>query len=262
VRVQIVGGFLGAGKTTLIRALARRLSARGERVAIVTNDQGSALVDTSLCDADAHIVREIPGGCFCCRYDELEAVLAQIAADGADTVICEAVGSCTDLLATVLVPLAEREVVDVDIAPLAIVVDPWRVQEIEQGPVPPDIAYLFRKQIEEADVLLVSRADLDPPDVSASLRALRADAAVVAVSGTTGTGLDDWESARPAVPATPLDIDYARYGAAEALLGWCNTTVTIEGVTRFAPADVMKAGAEARRRSSAPAPGARFGVRA
>ena len=148
MRVQIVGGFLGAGKTTLIRALARHVSARGERVAVITNDQGRALVDTSLVSADSHIVREIPGGCFCCRYDELEAALLDIAAGDTDVVLCEAVGSCTDLIATVLVPLAERGVVDVDVAPLAIVVDPWRVLEIERGPVPLDIAYLFRKQIE------------------------------------------------------------------------------------------------------------------
>lgn len=240
MRVHIVGGFLGAGKTTLVRALARRHRERGQRVAIITNDQGSALVDTSLCETDATVVHEIPGGCFCCRYDELEDVLVGLASESIDAVICEAVGGCTDLVATVLVPLGERGVVDVEVAPLAVVVDPWRVQEIDRGPVPPDIAYLFRKQIEEADVILVSRADLDAPDVTESLRAIRPDATIVPVSGLTGTGIDTWESAEPAVPAQPLDIDYARYGAAEALLGWCNTTVAFESETPFDPADLAE----------------------
>jgi G3E family GTPase len=46
--VHVVGGFLGAGNTMAIRRLARHLSERGERVAVVTNDPGRALVDTEL----------------------------------------------------------------------------------------------------------------------------------------------------------------------------------------------------------------------
>ena len=56
MNVHVLGGFLGAGKTTLARALAGRLRDQGERVAIVTNDQGSLLVDTQLCrDAGASL---------------------------------------------------------------------------------------------------------------------------------------------------------------------------------------------------------------
>jgi hypothetical protein len=77
-------------------------------VAIITNDQGRALVDTALCQRDGGEVREIVGGCFCCRYDELEAALVGAAESGATVVIAEAVGSCTDLDATVLSPLADR----------------------------------------------------------------------------------------------------------------------------------------------------------
>ena len=46
--LAIVGGMLGAGKTSLILEAARRLSARGLRPAMVTNDQGRGLVDTAL----------------------------------------------------------------------------------------------------------------------------------------------------------------------------------------------------------------------
>jgi G3E family GTPase len=44
----VVGGFLGAGKTTLILAAARLLAARGLSSAIILNDQGESLVDTEL----------------------------------------------------------------------------------------------------------------------------------------------------------------------------------------------------------------------
>ena len=46
-----VGGFLGAGKTTLILAGARELERRGFRTAAILNDQGDSLVDTQLARA-------------------------------------------------------------------------------------------------------------------------------------------------------------------------------------------------------------------
>ncbi|MFT5435088.1 MAG: G3E family GTPase, partial [Myxococcota bacterium] len=119
MRVHVIGGFLGAGKTTAIGALARYYAERGERVAIVTNDQGHALVDTAaLVDVLASKsgsgsqerrttgVTEIGGGCFCCRFPELEDGLVAAAGQGATVALAEAVGSCTDLVATVLSPLA------------------------------------------------------------------------------------------------------------------------------------------------------------
>jgi SAM-dependent methyltransferase/Ni2+-binding GTPase involved in maturation of urease and hydrogenase len=242
VRVHLVGGFLGAGKTTLIRALARHLTATGERVAVVTNDQGKALVDTQLCASELADVTEITGGCFCCRYDDLEAALLAAEAGGATAAVAEAVGSCTDLIATVLSPLTQTAAASqgtFDLAPLAIVVDPWRVQQIEAGEVHEDVAYLFRKQIQEADVVLVSRSDLNPPDVGAEIRALAPEAAVVAVSGQTGEGLEAWLDARPERPAAPLEIDYQRYAAAEGLLGWSNGVVHLRRSAPFDPVQLM-----------------------
>ena len=43
----MIGGFLGAGKTTAVSALAQHLTAAGLRVGLITNDQGSELVDTA-----------------------------------------------------------------------------------------------------------------------------------------------------------------------------------------------------------------------
>ena len=236
----MIGGFLGAGKTTLALALARRLSERGERVAVVTNDQGRSLVDTSRWRDEGARIHEITGGCFCCRYDELEGALLDAADAGATVTIAEAVGSCTDLIATVLAPLADRHADRFDLAPLAVVVDPWRVLEMEAGALHPDVAYLFRKQIEEADVVLVSRADLGPPDVSAVIRAIHPDAPFVAASGTTGEGLEEWIAAAPRRLATPLNVDYDRYAHAESLLGWCNARVRLVGEEEFGPGEVMR----------------------
>ena len=81
VPVQIFSGFLGAGKTTAIRAqLAQRT---GEKVAVIVNDFGEAGFDEAvLAEGEPFRITNIPGGCVCCTapegfVDALGAVLAQ-----------------------------------------------------------------------------------------------------------------------------------------------------------------------------------------
>jgi len=240
VRVQLLGGFLGAGKTTAIRALASLLAARGEKVAVVTNDQGDALVDTGLCEEVASHLSEIGGGCFCCQYGDLEEALEEARSSGATVALAEAVGSCTDLVATVLSPLAERKAEALRLAPLSVLVDPYRARDIEAGAFPEDVRYLFRKQIEEADVVVLTRADLDPPDVEPFIRSIRPEASIVRVSSSSGDGVDRWLATMPETLARPLDIDYDRYAAAEALLGWANGRVAVHADQPFAPREAIE----------------------
>src|SRR5262245_34282802 len=63
-RYIMVGGFLGAGKTTSVSLLAQRLTRSGFRVGLITNDQGSGLVDTAMLRSRGFATEEIPGGCF------------------------------------------------------------------------------------------------------------------------------------------------------------------------------------------------------
>ena len=102
----MIGGFLGAGKTTALARLAEHLTANGLRVGLITNDQGSELVDTAMLRARGFTTEEIPGGCFCCRFNSLvEASRRLTAATRPDVFVAEPVGSCTDLVATVTYPL-------------------------------------------------------------------------------------------------------------------------------------------------------------
>ena len=70
-RYIMIGGFLGAGKTTAVARLAQVLTERGLRVGLITNDQSSGLVDTSILRSHGYAVEEIAGGCFCCRFSSL-----------------------------------------------------------------------------------------------------------------------------------------------------------------------------------------------
>ena len=94
-RYIMIGGFLGAGKTTALERLARHLTSRGLSVGLITNDQGSELVDTAMLRARGFITEEIPGGCFCCRFNSLtEAAERLTAVARPDVFIAEPVGSC------------------------------------------------------------------------------------------------------------------------------------------------------------------------
>src|SRR5215210_9603679 len=127
----MIGGFLGAGKTTAVAALAQHLTQRGERVGLITNDQGSELVDTAMLRARGFSTEEIPGGCFCCRFNSLvEAAEKLTASNRPDVFIAEPVGSCTDLAATVTYPLRRMYQDDFTVAPISVLVDPIRAQRV------------------------------------------------------------------------------------------------------------------------------------
>ena len=104
----MIGGFLGAGKTTTITRLARSYAARGQRVGLVTNDQAQDLVDTNSLRAQGFSVEEVAGACFCCRFDDLVGKVGALGEDERpDVILAEPVGSCTDLVATVVQPLRD-----------------------------------------------------------------------------------------------------------------------------------------------------------
>ncbi|HEX6493903.1 MAG TPA: GTP-binding protein, partial [Acidobacteriaceae bacterium] len=100
-----IGGFLGAGKTTLILAAARELQRRGMRCGAIFNDQSNGLVDTQLAGLHNVPSGQVTAGCFCCRFSDLTTQLEAILTYAPDVVFAEPVGSCTDIAATILHPL-------------------------------------------------------------------------------------------------------------------------------------------------------------
>ena len=217
----LVGGFLGAGKTTLLLAAGARLRAVGKRVGIILNDQGAELVDTRLAEAAGLTAQEVTGGCFCCRFSEFMTVADSFALNGApEFILAEPVGSCTDLSATILQPIKRSYRDRYKLAPLSVLVDPARAEELLHPDADPLTSYLFRKQIAEADLVRFSKADLHrclPQIPGVDARPLSAE---------TGVGVTEWLdevlSWNGAPGARLLEIDYGKYAEAEASLGWLN----------------------------------------
>ena len=240
-RYIMIGGFLGAGKTTSVARLAERLTARGLRVGLITNDQGTDLVDTAMLRSRGFATEEIPGGCFCCRFNSLvEAAQKLTAATRPDVFIAEPVGSCTDLVATVTYPLRRIYGGDFSIAPLSVLVDPVRAARVfgleASGKFSEKVLYIYRKQLEEADLIVINKSDsLDATRLAALRAKLAAEfphATIVAASARTGTGLEEWFTrldAAEQIPRDTMSVDYVLYGEGEALLGWLNATVSLRG---------------------------------
>src|SRR3954452_25564416 len=130
-RYIMIGGFLGAGKTTAVARLAEKLRADGLRVGLITNDQGSQLVDTAMLASRGFPVEEITGGCFCCRFNSLTEAAGKLSREERpDVFLAEPVGSCTDLAATVAYPLRRIYGDQFTVAPYSVLVDPVRAERI------------------------------------------------------------------------------------------------------------------------------------
>ncbi len=235
----LTGGFLGAGKTTLLLRAARLLHARGMRAAIITNDQGGALVDTRMAAASGIDTGEIAGACFCCRFAGFIAAAQSLLAVHPNVIFAEPVGSCADLSATVLQPLKQNFGHKFRLAPYSVLVDPRRAAELAQPDADPLLAYLFQKQIDEADLVLLSKSDLltDVPSTIAGPSPARI------ISAQTNQGVAEWVdevlSGRLRAGGHLLDIDYGRYAAAEAALGWLNWEAELRLQTAQTPAAIV-----------------------
>lgn len=264
-RYIMIGGFLGAGKTTAVAALAQRLSAQGLRVGLITNDQGSELVDTAMLRAKGFATEEIPGGCFCCRFNSLVDAAGKLTeTTRPDVFVAEPVGSCTDLVATVTYPLRRIYGDHFTIAPLSVLVDPVRAERVfgltEGKKFSDKVLYIYRKQLEEADLIVISKTDLLTAEQLESLRARLGTgfprAEIREVSVREGRGVDEWfteiSSAEQGSHAA-MEIDYEVYAEGEALLGWLNATVALSARSGFDSDAVLTALAKGIQRELASA---------
>ena len=240
-RIQFVmlGGFLGAGKTTTMSKLAHHYKSKGLNVALVTNDQAVNLVDTNSLRSQGLTVEEVAGACFCCKFDELVDKVGALEENSRpDVIIAEPVGSCTDLVATVVQPLKDLYGNRFEVAPYPVIFKPSHGVKILKGGnesgFSPKAAYIFLKQLEEADAIVINRIDelgvSELEDLVQLVVKQFPGVPVLKMSAKNGTGIDELcvlLDQKGSFGRKILDINYDIYAEGEAELGWLNSTLQV-----------------------------------
>ena len=155
LRINLLFGFLGSGKTTLVR---RILSERGggRPMAVIVNEFGEVGVDGEvIAGANVNLV-ELTSGCLCCtlRGSLMSAVEELREKAGVEQIVVEATGVASpgDMLEDLNDSKLAREI---DVGPLVTVVDAPKFTRLQEM-----LGEFYEDQVENADVLVLNKIDL------------------------------------------------------------------------------------------------------
>jgi cobalamin biosynthesis protein CobW len=205
IPVLVVSGFLGSGKTSLVRHLLADAQRRGERLAVVSNEFGALGIDRALLGGAAAgsgpAIRELEGGCVCCELTDdlvqaLEALRREVAPDRI-AIETSGVALPYDVQLSLWRPPVAGWIAD-DVGVVVV-----NAEQLAEGR---DLGDTFEQQVTAADLLVLNQIDRVAeallPELEARLRALEPEAAIVrAVHGRVAPAL--LEPPPTAAPAPP-----------------------------------------------------------
>ncbi|HUT26984.1 MAG TPA: GTP-binding protein [Methanomassiliicoccales archaeon] len=233
-RFVVLGGYLGAGKTTLAAALGKELrSKHGKSVAIITNDQGNVLVDTEYMKNAGFDVKDVLGGCFCANFGEFVKNARSLVAMGRpDVIIAEPIGTSTAILGSVVAPLRTMYPDEFQVAPFFVVVDGTRAAETLKRPEGFGLGggkLIPSHQVSEAEYLLISKADRLTEDELGKAVGLVSkevsDAEVIVCSAFSRMNLDKVVKiilSNELSTKVPKEVDQKIFSVEKASMGWFN----------------------------------------
>ena len=169
-KIDIISGFLGAGKTTLIKKLLDQ-AFRGEKVVLIENEFGEIGIDGGfLKDAGVEIT-EMNSGCICCSLvGDFGAALKKVLDDYApDRIIIEpsGVGKLSDVIAAV--ECVQKTTPALHLHSFVTVVDATKAKVYMKN-----FGEFFNNQVEHASAILLSRTqNMDQAKLDTAVRLLR-----------------------------------------------------------------------------------------
>ena len=192
MRLVQVAGWLGSGKTTLIIALAKGLSRKGVKVAILVNEVGAIPVDGRVIQDYGLTVKDIGGGCICCQMAGSMMKTLKLLREGPDPdiVILEPTG--------IAVPHAVKEMVQsaaastgITLGPTIVLFDTTRAAKLLGYET---LQRVITTQLQDADIIALSKSDAitDQSFVMAkeSVSGINPRAQIVRLSVMNGEGME------------------------------------------------------------------------
>lgn len=153
IRVHIVSGFLGAGKTTLIKKLMRHLEGK---MVIIENEFGDVGIDGEVIERENYDVLEIAQGCICCTMKtDFESMILSVIEDySPDHIIIEPTG--IGMLSQILKVFDNREITDKCVLTSPITV----VDALDYTAMVDEFGEFFSDQIVNAGIIVLSKTQL------------------------------------------------------------------------------------------------------
>ena len=167
MKIDIISGFLGAGKTTFIKRLLQT-NVKNEKVVLIENEFGEVSVDSDFLSETNIDIKELSQGCICCSlFGDFSKALNEIVEKfNPDRIIIEpsGVGKLSDIINAIAEVSLEKY-----LNSLVCMVDASKVKMYSKN-----FGEFFIDQIENANTIILSRTDLTKNDkVSESLEIIR-----------------------------------------------------------------------------------------
>ena len=159
VRVNLLFGFLGSGKTTLVRRILGERGG-GRPMAVIVNEFGEVGVDGEVIAGSNVNLVELTSGCLCCtlRGSLMSAVEELREKAGVEQIVVEATGVASP--GDMLEDLNDSKLAgELDVGPLVTVVDAPKFTRLQEM-----LGEFYEEQVENADVLVLNKIDLATPD--------------------------------------------------------------------------------------------------
>ena len=190
MKVVIVSGLLGVGKTSVILKMLDPLMSNGAKVAVIENDVGAMGVDSEVLEKNGMKVRDLKGGCICCTMqgslmDSLVSLRNEYAPD---IVVIEPTGIADPEF--IVNSVKAFPGIDLEATHVSVVVDCERflkVQKMFERP--------LRNQLKLAEVAMLNKIDTvtseDLDRIEVAIRELGYEGPIARIRGDTGEGIGE-----------------------------------------------------------------------